>query len=118
MNTAKAAVRVERFDNLEFTPRFEYGEMAEVSGICGAEDGTELGTGWGRLHNAYIPWTIHYDEVLTVFEGVLKLHADGEIHELRARDCIWLPSGTELIYEAESALIHFAIHPSNWNASE
>jgi hypothetical protein len=65
MNSAnKAAVRVERFDNLEFVPCFEYGEMAEVSAVCGAEDGTEL------------------------------------------------------IYEAESALIHFAIHPSNWHEIE
>ena len=111
----KAEVRFERFDKLEFSPRFEYGEMAEVSGICGAEDGTELGVGWGRLSHARIPWTIKYDEVLTVFEGVLKLHANGEVHELSARDSIWLPQGTELIYEAEWALIHFAIHPSNWH---
>ncbi len=50
--------------------------------------------------------------------GVLKLHANGEVHELKARDCIWLPKGTELIYEAESALIHFAIYPSNWHEVE
>jgi hypothetical protein len=61
MNSANtAAVRVERDDNLGFVQRFEYGEMAEVSAVCGAEDGTEL------------------------------------------------------VYEAESALLHFAIHPSNW----
>ena len=89
--------------------------MAEVAGICGTDDGTELGTGWGRLHDAWIPWTIKYDEVLTVFEGELRLHADGVVHELQARDCIWLPKGTELIYEAKSALIHFAIHPANWS---
>jgi hypothetical protein len=35
--------------------------------------------------------------------------------ELQPRDCIWLPAGTELVYQAESALIHFAIHPSNWH---
>jgi len=116
MSTVKAPVRVERFHELEFAPRFEYGEMAEVAGICGADDGTELGTGWGRLHDAWIPWTIKYDEVLTVFAGELRLHADGVVHELQARDCIWLPKGTELIYEAKSALIHFAIHPANWSS--
>ncbi len=115
MTNTKTTTRLVRFDELEFAPRFEYGEMAQVAGVCGAEDGTELGTGWGRMTNARIPWTIKYDEVLTVFEGVLKLHTDGEVHELHPRDCIWLPSGTELIYEAESALIHFAIHPSNWH---
>lgn len=104
-----------RFEDLEFAPRFEYGEMAQVAGICGAEDGTQLGAGWGRMTNARIPWTIKYDEVLTVFDGVLRLHASGEVYELRARDCIWLPRGTELIYEAEYALVHFAIHPSNWH---
>ena len=118
MTVEKAAVRIERFNNLAFAPRFEYGEMAEVSAICGAEDGTELGVGWGRLSHARIPWTIKYDEVLTVFDGLLKLHADGVLHELKPRDSIWLPSGTELVYEAESALIHFAIHPSNWREAK
>ena len=118
MTAEKAAVRIERFNNLEFATRFEYGEMAEVAAVCGAEDGTELGVGWGRLSHARIRWTIKYDEVLTVFDGLLKLHADGVVHELKPRDSIWLPSGTELVYEAESALIHFSIHPSNWNQAK
>ncbi len=49
-----------------------------------------------------------------MFDGVLRVHAGGEVHELRARDCIWLPAGTELVYEAEAALVHFAIHPADW----
>jgi len=114
MSIARAAPRAVRFAELEFSPRFEYGEMAEVAGICGADDGTELGAGWGRLTNARIPWTTRYDEVLTVFDGLLRVHAEGEVHELQARDCLWLPEGTELVYEAESALVHFAIHPANW----
>ena len=118
MAQEKAAIRLTRFDDLQFAPRFEYGDMAEVAGICGDEDGTELGVGWGRLQAAKIPWTIKYDEVLTVFEGLLRLHAGGAVHELGPRDSIWLPAGTELVYEAESALIHFAIHPSNWHQGQ
>ena len=115
MSTEKSAVRIVAFDDIEFAPRFEYGEMADVAGVCGADDGSELGVGWGRLHNARIPWTIRYDEVLTVFEGGLLLHVDSEVHRLQVRDCIWLPAGTELVYEADSALVHFAIHPSSWH---
>ena len=114
MAPEKAPVRVMRFDELAFAPRFEYGEMAEVAGICGADDGSELGVGWGRLHNARIPWTLRYDEVLTLFHGELRLHIRGEVHVLRPPDSIWLPAGTELVYEAEAALVHFAIHPSDW----
>jgi ethanolamine utilization protein EutQ len=114
----KAPLRVERFHELKFVPRFEYGDMAQVVEICGCKDGSELGVGFGKLSNAKIPWTIKYDEVLTVIEGMLRLHSNGEVHELQARDSIWLPAGTELIYETESALIHFAIHPSNWHETE
>ena len=115
MTGQKSELRVERFHKLEFVPRFEYGDMAQVVEICGSRDGSELGVGFGKLSNANIPWTIKYDEVLTVIEGRLRLHANDEVHELQAKDSIWLPMGTELIYEAESALIHFAIHPSNWH---
>jgi len=114
----KAPPRLARFDELAFAPRFEYGDMAQVAGVCGEQDGTELGVGWGRLSAARIPWTIKYDEVLTVFDGRLRLHAGGEIFELEPRDSIWLPAGTELVYEAESALVHFAIHPSSWQQAE
>jgi ethanolamine utilization protein EutQ len=116
--TDQSTLRVARFDDLEFVPRFEYGDMAQVVEVAGSKDGTELGTGWGHLKNAYIPWTIKYDEVLTVFEGKLRLHANGEVHELGPRDSIWLPNGTELVYEADDALIHFAIHPSNWHETD
>lgn len=117
MPNRKTPPRAVRYDDLEFAPRFEYGHMAEVAVICGAADGSELAAGWARLANARMPWTIRYDEVLTVFEGSLRLHAGGEVHELGARDSIWLPAGTELVYEADSALVHFAIHPSNWESA-
>ena len=114
MSNEKAVLRVERFDQLEFAPRFEYGDMAQVVETCGSRDGSELSTGWGRFNNAWIPWTIRYDEVLTVFEGEVRQHAGGKQHQLKSRGSIWLPQGTELVYEAQSALVHFAIHPSNW----
>lgn len=51
----KAPVRVERFCDLEFAPRFEYGHMAQVVEACGWKDGSELGTGFARFKNARIP---------------------------------------------------------------
>ncbi|MEM7191191.1 MAG: ethanolamine utilization protein EutQ, partial [Pseudomonadota bacterium] len=59
---SKSAPRVVKMADLAFTPRFEYGEMAEVSVASGPEDGTALGTGYVRMQNAEIPWTIKYDE--------------------------------------------------------
>jgi ethanolamine utilization protein EutQ len=110
----KSAVRLQRFNDLKFEPRFEYGHMAESSEICGSKDGSELGAGFVRLLNARIPWTIQYDEIVTVHEGSLRFHIDGNIFELFERDSIWLPAGTELVYETEHALVGYAIHPSDW----
>ena len=114
MPKSKPPLQLMPFDQMRFTPRFEYGEMAELVEICGSHNGSEMAAGWCRFKKARIPWTIHYDEVLTVFEGSLNLHANGEIYNLETRDSIWLPAGTELIYEAESALVYYAAHPANW----
>ena len=54
---------------------------------------------------------------VNVFEGELTLHANGTPHVLGPRDSIWIPAGTELVYEAENALVHYAIHPANWSES-
>jgi hypothetical protein len=40
----KTPVRLRCFDELEFVPRFEYGDMAESAELCGLTDGTRLGT--------------------------------------------------------------------------
>jgi len=103
-----------RFAGIELVPRFEYGDMAQIAELCGVGDATQLGVGWARLSKAHIPWTTRYDEVVTVYQGQLRLHTDGKIHHLGELDSIWLPAGTELVYEAEYALIHYAIHPANW----
>lgn len=113
----KSSIRVERFGSLSFTPRFEHGDMAQVASVCGPADGTELGTGWVRLTGARIPWTIRYDEVLTVFEGQITLHAEGRQINLYPRDSIWIPAGTRLIYETDNALVQYAIHPADWQDS-
>jgi ethanolamine utilization protein EutQ len=108
---SKATIRVIAFKDIAFVPRFEHGDVCTIGEVVGAREGTELGTGFARMTGARIPWTTSYDEVLTVIEGNLQLRAGGAVHRLGPRDSIWIPSGTELIYEAEDALVHYAIHP-------
>ena len=102
------------FDAVAFNPRFENGDQCQIGSVVSGEHGGELGAGFARLTKAHIPWTIKYDEVLLCVEGELKVHCGGKVHELKPKDCLWLPSGTELVYEADDALVFFAIHPVNW----
>ena len=101
------------FSELPFQPRFAYGEQAEVAVVTGPEDGTALGSGFARFHRATIPWTVHYDEVLLVLEGEVKIETATGAFALGPQDCAWLPKGTELVYRSESALVFYAIHPSD-----
>lgn len=117
MGTPVTAKEV-RFDQLRFTPRFAYGDQANVVEVSGTGEGTVLGTGFGRFTDAEIPWTTKYDEVLLVIEGDVTVRTSAGDLQAGPKDCIWLPSGTELTYIAQSALVFYAIHPSNWAEAE
>ena len=43
----------------------------------------------------------------------MKIYANHTVHELATLDSIWLPAGSELVYEAENALVSYAIHPNS-----
>lgn len=109
-----APVRAMPFTELAFSPRFAYGDQAQIAEITGTGEGTVLGTGFARFTDAHIPWTIKYDEVLLVLEGTVIVRTEGQDLEAGPQDCIWLPAGTELEYISRSALVFYAIHPSNW----
>jgi hypothetical protein len=42
MPTIKSPLQLMPFEQMRFTPRFEYGEMAELVEICGSENGSEM----------------------------------------------------------------------------
>ena len=53
------------FEDLRFSPRFEYGEAAQIAEVSGTSLNTDLGTGFAKFTDARIPWTIQYDEIMT-----------------------------------------------------
>ena len=111
--TTKAAPKRIAFEDVPFRPRAEGGDVAMLSVITGTPEGTELGTGFGRLKDAKIDWTVDYDEVILVIDGHLTVRTAAGDFELGPRDSVWLPAGTALTYEAKEALIFFAVHPAS-----
>ena len=109
----KAPPHLTRFEDVSFRPRAEGADVAMLSTLTGDEQGTELGTGFGRLQAARLEWTVSCDEVLLVLEGALRVSTAGGVFDLGPRDSIRLPAGTGLVCEAEEALIFFAVHPAS-----
>ena len=118
MGVTKSPPRVRRFEELEFVPRFEHGDMAQLAEICGGSDGTPLGVGMGRMSGAKMDWTVTYDEVLIVLSGQLTVRTGDTEMVAGPHDSIWLPAGTSLTYEAEDCVVAYAIHPASGNPTD
>jgi ethanolamine utilization protein EutQ len=112
----KPKAKVIRYADVPFKPRFAYGDQCQIGALCGAAMGTELAFGFARFTKARIPWTIHYDEMLFVVHGQITIHCNGKALRAGPHDSIWLPAGTELIYEAEDCLTVYAVHPADWSS--
>ncbi|MEP0940199.1 MAG: hypothetical protein ABJH63_14115 [Rhizobiaceae bacterium] len=112
----KAPPRLMKRSNASFQPRFEYGDQAQAAHLCGTDDGSKLGAGLVRLTKAQIPWTIKYDEIILVLEGTFTVRTENDVLTAGPFDTIWLPAGTALTYEAEEALLFYAIQPADWAA--
>ena len=118
MADTKALPRLRRFEELEFVPRFEHGDMAQLAEICGAGDGTPLGVGMARMSGARMDWTVTYDEVLIVLSGQLTVRTGDGVMVAGPHDSVWLPAGTSLTYEAEDCVVAYAIHPAGGNPTD
>jgi ethanolamine utilization protein EutQ len=75
-----------------------------------------MGAGVAHFDDCSISWTVLYDEVIYVIDGVFRLVTNECVLEGEAGDIIWIPKGTELKYEGAEAHIFYAVYPGNWKA--
>lgn len=79
---------------------------------------TTMACGVTVFENAKLPWSVAYDEYfycLYCLEGTLRVHEGDTVHEMHPGDGMWLPKGSEVIYEAQGRCrLVFAIYPINW----
>lgn len=106
--------RVIRFDELEFSHRGGPPGHAEVARAVGTDISNSMAAGFARFDGCQISWTLLYDEVVVVLEGVFRVRTPAGVLEGKKGDVLWLPDGTELQYEGENALIFYAVQPGNW----
>jgi len=103
-----------RFETLAGPPG-----VARVARDVTTDMSTTLGCGLAEFENIKMPWTVKYDEYFYCLEGTLRIRAEGTVYEMQAGDGLWLPKGTELVYEADKkAKLVFTIYPINWRQIE
>ncbi|MEX1057392.1 MAG: cupin domain-containing protein [Natronospirillum sp.] len=103
-----------RSSSLHFKHRGGPPGHSEVARAVSTEMSQSMGAGIAHFDACSVAWTVLYDEVVYVIDGVFRLATKDGTIEAHAGDIIWIPEGTELRYEGEQASVFYAVYPGNW----
>jgi len=87
---------------------------ATIARLIGPDQSTTLGAGLASFDGCSIEWTVLYDEMIVVLEGLFRLRAGTQVFEGRPGDVIWIPEKTAIVYEGEKSLVCYALYPVDW----
>ena len=71
-----------------------------VLGLVNTAFSDNLGAGIGTFEDCAIEWTVTYDEVLFVLDGILTIRVGDDAFSAGPGDVLWIPKDTALVYEA------------------
>ncbi len=86
----------------------------QLARLIGADLSKTMAVAFGTFDNCTVDWTVRYDEVVYVVEGVFRMVIDGVSQDYRPGDVIWIPENTEVRYQGENAKVLFVIAPVDW----
>lgn len=93
---------------------------AKIARLVGPEISSSMGAGIATFDDCSIEWTILYDELIVVLEGVFRLRISGDdpqLIEAVSGDVIWLPAYTPLRYEGDKAKVFYSLSPVDWKSN-
>lgn len=74
-----------------------------------------LDAGWGRYGKGVsLEWTLDYDEVFFVIEGVMTIRTADGAHTARAGDFFFITRGTPVVYQADQDVRFFYVTYPHW----
>jgi ethanolamine utilization protein EutQ len=86
--------------------------------VVTGRDGSPMTAGimsWGRDDS--FPWTLDYDEVDLVLDGVLQISIDGRVLEGRAGDVFYIPKGSRIVFGTpHRTRVFYVTYPADWSA--
>jgi ethanolamine utilization protein EutQ (cupin superfamily) len=90
-----------------------------LADVITARDGSPMTAGlmsWSREDS--FPWSLDYDEVDLVLEGVLQITIDGRTLEGRAGDVFYIPKGSKILFGTPwRTKVFYVTYPADWAAA-
>ncbi len=107
-----------RGDSVQLAPFPASGTKVGVADLITGRDGSPMTAGimaWS--HADSFPWTLDYDEVDLVLEGVLHLSIDGRTLEAKVGDVVSIPRGSKVHFGTPwRTKVYFVTYPADWAA--
>lgn len=95
------------------------GRSGYYARLIGPKLSKSMGAGIAMYDQCTIEWTLLYDEIIVVLEGLFRMRYGKDLeHVIEASpgDVIWLANGTHLTYEGKDAKIFYAVDPVDWRS--
>jgi ethanolamine utilization protein EutQ (cupin superfamily) len=64
-------------------------------------------------------WTLTYDEIDLVLEGILHVHVDGRVVEAKAGDTVYIPKGSAIVFNTPNKVrLFYVTYPADWSGAK
>lgn len=112
------SVQIIKSKNVAMSDRGSLCGVAKVGRAIDSQQSQTMGAGLAFFDNSHVEWTLLYDEVIFVHQGVFRITTPTENHEAFPGDIVWIPKSTSVIYGGNNAYIFYAVYPGNWKEIE
>ncbi len=91
------------------------GDQVYLTDIVTLEESPRLGCGVMEMEESAFDWTLRYDEVDYIIEGVLEIIIDGRKVTGRKGDVIFIPANSSITFSAPCfARFLYITYPADW----
>ncbi len=116
-----SGVLVVRGDSVQLAPfpPAGPGKNVRLADVVTAKDGAPMTAGFMSFrHQDAFAWSLDYDEVDYVVEGVLQIEIDGRKVTGRVGDVVYIPKGSKIIFGTPSRVkVFYVTYPADWAAA-
>ena len=96
--------------------RFDGAPNVGLTDVVTGKDGSPMTAGFMAWKAAdSFSWSLDYDEIDYVLEGVLHLGIDGRTIEARAGDVLYIPKGSRVLFGTPNRVrVFYVTYPASW----
>lgn len=91
------------------------GDNVGIKEILTRNESPDLATGFMTLEETSFEWTLGYDEIDYIVEGILDITIDGRTYRGRSGDVFYIPRNTHITFSTpDKVKFFFVTYPANW----